>query len=648
MDKESWLKKIEPFLTQKKDRLNSRKLNSSAAQNLLEEAQSRDFPWIKSLKELWVCVSESITSQPLCDCGAPKLFNRTYAATCGAKSCRAARNGAGWNKGLTKEDHPGIAAAGQAVSKRKKEKPLTEKEREVLDKMAEINRNRVYDPSQFEKARITNLEKYGVESVLSLPEVNQKGREAVFEKYGTWYQCSDAYCGVKNEIQRKLEQTNLKQYGFKRAIKNPEVEKKRVETVLSRYGVNSVAELPEVQEKRRITFAKKTMNRLKEAYSSLSEEEIFRKRESYYSLVWALTERSVAYFPWLVNPKNLDRNSKYHLDHKYSKSQGFINKVPPEVISHPANLEVLVARENQSKKDKCSISLEELLEKIATFEQDLTVPYFELDSAYSVEELVRDVTAILNNRSSYSSKLMSGSLINRFQPSFTVEIREKWKDPFFRKKLWINRWQHADTTNVTDRVFLLGGKKSGLIKGYSHFSPHWIRKFIQDHSVKSLYDPTGGWGHRLTGALDTYYIYNDLNTDTYEGVLKIEEFLKEEFAEYIAQHVFYNEDAAAFTPSENYEAVFTCPPYFNLEDYGLGKFESESAFIEWWKEVVHHAVKPSVRIFGVVIGSQYEKYIQSGFDDSWKCQERHLLGNRSSTHLRNSEKSDILLVYARN
>lgn len=51
----------------------------------------------------------------------------------------------------------------------------------------------------------------------------------------------------------------------------------------------------------------------------------------------------------------------YHLDHKYSITEGFRNDVPPKVIGHISNLEFLPHKVNESKGTNCSLTLEELL-----------------------------------------------------------------------------------------------------------------------------------------------------------------------------------------------------------------------------------------------------------------------------------------------
>jgi len=65
-----------------------------------------------------------------------------------------------------------------------------------------------------------------------------------------------------------------------------------------------------------------------------------------------------------INPTNLPRGTDYELDHKFSKTAGFINNVPPEVIGHYANLELIPKNKNRSKRTKCSITLSKLYESI--------------------------------------------------------------------------------------------------------------------------------------------------------------------------------------------------------------------------------------------------------------------------------------------
>ena len=97
-------------------------------------------------------------------------------------------------------------------------------------------------------------------------------------------------------------------------------------------------------------------------------EELFENKEDYFVFVRALTKKNYDLFKNVINPKNLKRGWKNnHVDHKYSISQGFKDRVNPFYIAHPCNLQMLKAKDNKRKNAKCDHSLEELNEKIQNF-----------------------------------------------------------------------------------------------------------------------------------------------------------------------------------------------------------------------------------------------------------------------------------------
>jgi len=56
------------------------------------------------------------------------------------------------------------------------------------------------------------------------------------------------------------------------------------------------------------------------------------------------------------------KKNNYHLDHKYSIYQGFIDNIPAKIIGSICNLEMLLSGKNLSKNKKCSISKDSLIE----------------------------------------------------------------------------------------------------------------------------------------------------------------------------------------------------------------------------------------------------------------------------------------------
>lgn len=71
-------------------------------------------------------------------------------------------------------------------------------------------------------------------------------------------------------------------------------------------------------------------------------------------------------------PQNKEPNTTYlHRDHMVSISYGYENNIPPEHISHPANCEILTEKDNISKSSGCSITYEELLDRIYNWDNGL-------------------------------------------------------------------------------------------------------------------------------------------------------------------------------------------------------------------------------------------------------------------------------------
>ena len=83
----------------------------------------------------------------------------------------------------------------------------------------------------------------------------------------------------------------------------------------------------------------------------LEDRESFIK---YKKLVWYFTSKN------LYKVDNIELRSVYfRLDHKFSILEGFKQKISPEIIGSYINLEIIEAKLNCSKQDKCNITKEE-------------------------------------------------------------------------------------------------------------------------------------------------------------------------------------------------------------------------------------------------------------------------------------------------
>lgn len=92
--------------------------------------------------------------------------------------------------------------------------------------------------------------------------------------------------------------------------------------------------------------------------------EIYREYRKYYKRVRYLTSLEYKNHKDKINPENKLRGVlQYHIDHMYSVKNGFLNNMPPEIISSYVNLTMLEYFENSRKSMNNSQTIEELQEK---------------------------------------------------------------------------------------------------------------------------------------------------------------------------------------------------------------------------------------------------------------------------------------------
>jgi hypothetical protein len=73
---------------------------------------------------------------------------------------------------------------------------------------------------------------------------------------------------------------------------------------------------------------------------------------------------------WYSTPgsrKGIKNTNGISRDHVYSITDGWLNNIPPAIIRHPANCELIQHTENQSKHKKSKITIEELYQRIKQF-----------------------------------------------------------------------------------------------------------------------------------------------------------------------------------------------------------------------------------------------------------------------------------------
>lgn len=264
--------------------------------------------------------------------------------------------------------------------------------------------------------------------------------------------------------------------------------------------------------------------------------------------------------------------------------------------------------------------------------------------AYTHDQCKREIELFKKREANYNSRVSSNRIIHTFQSHFFDKERELWQDKSIQKKLIANRKKYLFKDVFTDREILRGFKISGIHIGYSHFSPLWLKKYVIDEGVKTIYDPCGGWGHRLIGASisNVNYIYNDLWDKSYNGCKQIAQFLNYECE-------LYNYDCTKFTPVADYDCIFTCPPYSNVEIYNNKFFKSDEDYNTFLIEMFNQSIKPSVTKIGIVINDTYEQNVINSIGKRFTLKDRIILGTTDSiSHLNktNATKKEILLKFS--
>ena len=195
------------------------------------------------------------------------------------------------------------------------------------------------------------------------------------------------------------------------------------------------------------------------------------------------------------------------------------------------------------------------------------------------------------------------------------------------------KYLNKSIDELTSEDILQGFKRSGIYYGYGHFNPLLIKWFYERYNIKSCYDPCGGWGHRLLGSLDLdLYIYNDLSKTTFDNINQMIKYFN---LECITKT--YNNDASKFIPNDYFEAMFTCPPYFNLEHYECGDFESIEDYYKFINSLFDiFYKKETCKIFGLVIREDL-------LEDKWKekSNEQILLDINRSAHISKGGKHKL-------
>jgi hypothetical protein len=124
-------------------------------------------------------------------------------------------------------------------------------ETEEYDFEEEKQRVEVTAINKQEKTKATVLERYNVNHVSQLEEVEEKRKATVFKRYGVEHPSQNS------EIQEKIKATNLERYDVKFVFQSTEFKEQLKAANLKRFGVEYVFQTEEFKEKRKATNLEK-------------------------------------------------------------------------------------------------------------------------------------------------------------------------------------------------------------------------------------------------------------------------------------------------------------------------------------------------------------------------------------------------------
>lgn len=168
--------------------------------------------------------------------------------------------------------------------------------------------------------------------------------------------------------------------------------------------------------------------------------------------------------------------NEYHLDHMVSVNYGYENNIPPEHIAHPANCQILSRLDNISKSKNCSISYEELINRINLW----NVETIDIFNKTKFKQLIKKSDFSIVNLKNYTcEKVKSNQLYSVYKINISDDKYDYYKVNDIEKILKIKKYSKykLEHEKVKNEIF------DFLFYGYDKFKPT-----PNDFEINYLYD----------------------------------------------------------------------------------------------------------------------------------------------------------------
>lgn len=433
----------------------------------------------------------------------------------------------------------------------------------------------VENPNQIEQVRQkieqTNLKKYGVKHVFQAKEVQEKIKQTCLERYGT-----DHFFQAE-EVKEKIRQTQIERYG-KWYTSTNEYKQKCEQTCLKKYGVPSHNQAKVCKEKMMQTFLNHygVDNVRKSVYMAQHR----KQRYEYDNIRFDTMPELAFYIYWTDLGKIVEHNSvsfSYFLD-------GKVHKYFPDFKIDEDLYEIKgdqFLKEDGTWQNPFDHSQDKLFEAKhqCAIKNHVHILYgqdYQKYIDYVVKTYSKDFLEIFKtdlpfpySNASFTDKSNYG-LIRHFHKSIYEANRkgylspiEAWKDKNLIKKSALNRLQYVNSCSSKD--VLRGFSVAKIAPKVSVFSPSMAAKLIKQYlgEYSTIVDPFSGFSGRLLGSAECgkTYVGKDLNEKHVAESNEIIHYRNLQNCSVVVEDILKKENV------EEYDCLFTCPPYEDKEHW---------------------------------------------------------------------------------
>lgn len=433
-----------------------------------------------------------------------------------------------------------------------------------------------------EKRRLTNLKKYGVENNSQL---------AVYKK-----SISEKNHLNSKERVLKIKQTNLKKYGVENVSQLQKVKTKKESTCLLHFGEKYYAQTDDFQKLKKSHFSYDSMN--------------FDSKPELAFWIWCKDhnkhiKRCEKCFEFKINNISHNYFPDFQVDDILIELKGdhFVKKDGTWQNPFDHTQDALYEAKHQC-------ALKNNVRILYSTEYQKYLDYVNEKYTNDFLDLFRTNSSFpyLNNNFIDKSDL---GLIRYFHKSIykashkgCLSPQQAWEDKNIVKKVALNRLQYIKACDP--ETILKGFSVTRIAPKVSVFRPKLAEDLIKDYlnEYKTIVDPFSGFSGRLLGAYNCNktYIGKDINEDHVKESNEIIQFKNMQNATVTVEDLLKKQDI------EEYDCLFTCPPYGGKEHWNENNDEVEKSCDEWIDLCLQH-YKCKSYLFVVDDTEKYKNHI---------------------------------------